>query len=104
MFFTDQCLIVTYRLNHRRTRLEAHVLARLGPVLDDVPQLLGYKDDLLFQSDVGETRLSRAAQNADENGQSDLASKAVSVLFRILSAARETKLVSELPHLGAKPT
>jgi hypothetical protein len=102
--FADRSVIVTCRTNLSRARLEAHVLERLGPVSDDVPQLLGCRDTMLFQSDVGETRLSHAVTVADETRQAELAAEAVAALFRIQAAARRTSLMSDLPHLGVKPS
>ena len=99
--FETQSVIVTYRPKINRTRLEAHVLRALGPHSADIPKFLGIRDGLLFQSDLGATRLSQAIQAADAADRHDLAAEAVASIFRIHSAARKTDLVSELPHLGA---
>ena len=58
LHFKDRTAIATLRANFRRTHLEAFVLEQLAPHCDDIPKVLGVHNDVLFQSDTGETRLS----------------------------------------------
>jgi hypothetical protein len=91
----------TLRENYRRTHLEAYVLQQLGPQCDDIPRVLGVNEDVLFQSDTGETRLSREIMLHREADQIDLAAEATAAIFRIHAAARQTDLGEMLPHLGS---
>ncbi|MFW8635512.1 hypothetical protein [Cribrihabitans pelagius] len=101
LHFADRTVIATLRRNFRRTHLEAYVLEQLAPHCDDIPQVLGVQDDVLFQSDTGATRLSSEIIAHPESDQLELAAESVAAIFRIQAAARQTGLAAILPHLGA---
>lgn len=101
LHYPDRTVIATLRANFRRTHLEAYVLEQLAPHCDDIPRVLGVHDDVLFQSDTGETRLSTEIIEHDPEDQLELAAEACAAIFRIQAAARKTRLHEMLPHLGA---
>lgn len=101
LHFGEDTAIATLRDNFRRTHLEAYVLEKLGPHCDDIPRVLGVNDDVLFQSDTGEIRLSREVLEHDTGDQVELAAEACAAIFRIHAAARQTDLAEMLPHLGS---
>jgi len=77
------------------------VLEKLGPHCDDIPRVLGVNEDVLFQSDTGEIRLSSEVLEHNESDQVELAAEACAAIFRIHAAARQTDLAEMLPHLGS---
>lgn len=93
-------VIATLRPNHRRTHLEAVVLAKLGSVCDAVPRMLGLVDKVMFQEDVGDDRLNRAIRRVRGDDRITLAAAAVDSIFRYQSAARQTDLATFVPPLG----
>lgn len=99
--FKTWSMIVSSRKNLGRTNLEARVLEQLQDHTDCSAGFLGLDDNLLFQADVGNERLSQKIQTLGATEREDLADKAVAALFDIQSAARKTPLKSELPQLGA---
>ncbi|UWQ73925.1 hypothetical protein [Leisingera sp. M658] len=101
LHFKDRTVIATLRANFRRTHLEAFVLEQLAPHCDDIPQVLGVHNDVLFQSDTGQVRLSEEIIEHAPGDQLELAAEACAAIFRIQAAARKTELHSVLPHLGA---
>lgn len=101
LHLTDRTVIATLRPNFRRTHLEAHVLTELNQHCSDLPECLGVVGDILFQSDVGKRRLNVEIARADPPAQLDLAAEAVSAIFRIHAAARQTGLNEIMPHLGS---
>lgn len=101
LHYPDHTVIATLRANFRRTHLEAYVLEQLAPHCDDIPRVLGVHDDVLFQSDTGQTRLSTEIIEHGEADQLELAAEACAAIFRIQAAARQTSLHEMLPHLGA---
>jgi hypothetical protein len=101
LHFGEDTAIATLRENFRRTHLEAYVLEKLAPHCDDIPRVLGVNEDVLFQSDTGEIRLSREVMEHDESDQIELAAEACAAIFRIHAAARKTDLAEMLPHLGS---
>ncbi|MFC3614327.1 hypothetical protein ACFORG_11190 [Lutimaribacter marinistellae] len=103
LHFHDRDVIATLRPNFRRTHLEAYVLEKLSAECDDVPEPLGVAGDILFQSDVGSRRLNEEIVAHGGAGRMHLAAEAVSAIFRIHSAARQTELNKVMPHLGANP-
>ncbi len=101
MYLGNRSVIVTWRSRTGRAQREILVLRHLSPRCRDMPRLLGFKDNLLFQSDLGEVRLSQEVHRADPDRQADLAAEAVASIFRIQSAARSVRELDALPHLGA---
>ena len=101
LHFKDWSAIATLRQNFRRTHLEAHVLEQLAPYCDDIPRVLGVNDDVLFQSDTGDIRLSEEVMMHEEADQVELAAEACAGIFRIHAAARQTGLAEMMPHLGS---
>lgn len=98
--FSDETVIATQRRNFRRTNLEGLILQQIAPVCDDVPAFLGMSDGILFQSDIGGTRLGDEVRAHEVADQLDLAAEACASIFRYQSAARQTGLLSLLPKLG----
>lgn len=98
---SDQTFIATSRESMARTRLEAYILYKLAPKSDFVPRFIGFRDDVLFQSDAGTTRLSSALSTASPAEKEALAVKSVEGLFKIHRAARDVALHDQLPHLGS---
>lgn len=101
--FRDRTVIATYRHRPGRAHRETTILRHLSPLCDDMPRFLGFENGVLFQSDVGGTRLSQQVQGLDAAGRADLAAQAVASIFRIQAAARRVSELEELPHLGAMP-
>lgn len=101
LHFKDRDVIATLRPNFRRTHLEAHVLDALSAHCDDTPRNLGVVGEIMFQSDVGDSRLNVEIVHHNQSGQIDLAAEAIEAIFRIQSAARRTDLGRMMPHLGA---
>jgi len=101
LHYPDHNVIATLRPDFRRTHLEAHVLEELAPHCDDIPQVLGVSDDVMFQSDTGEMRLNAEIMEQDPVDQVELAAEAVAAIFRIQAAGRQTNLAEMLPHLGS---
>jgi len=100
LHLTDRTVIATLRPNFRRTHLEAHVLTELGKHSSDLPECLGVVGEIMFQSDVGKRRLNVEIAEVAPQAQIDLAAQAVSAIFRIHGAARQTELNEIMPHLG----
>ncbi|KZX95271.1 MAG: hypothetical protein ACU0CJ_00990 [Sulfitobacter sp.] len=100
LHLTDRTVIATLRPNFRRTHLEAHVLTELGRHCSDLPECLGVVGEIMFQSDVGKRRLNVEVAQVAPAVQLDLAGEAVSAIFRIHGAARQTELNAIMPHLG----
>lgn len=103
IFLDGRTVIVTRRRGGGRAHRETLVLRELSPCCADMPRFLGFEDGLLFQSDLGENRLSQLSQEVDEARRADLAAQAVAAIFRIQSAARGVASLGDLPHLGASP-
>jgi hypothetical protein len=99
----DREVFATLRPNFRRTHLEAFVLTELGKHCDDLPQCLGVEGEIMFQSSVGDRRLNIEIAKVGQSKRQALAEEAVAGIFRIHSAARQTKLHEMLPHLGTAP-
>lgn len=97
----DRSVYVSRRESDGRTRLEADVLGALSPETDLVPQFLGIRDGLAFQSDLGSDRISLNVRKLEPDGQYDLAYRAVRSLFEIHAAARRVDLHNKTPQLGA---
>lgn len=98
--FSNESVIATQRRNFRRTHLEGLILEQLAPVCDDIPRFLGMADGVLFQSDLGGTRLSDEVLEHDREDQLDLAAEACASIFRFQSAARQTGLSGLVPKIG----
>lgn len=96
-------VFATLRPNFRRTHLEAFVLTELGKHCDDLPRCLGVRGEIMFQSSVGDRRLNIEIAKVSTSKRHALAEEAVAGIFRIHSAARQTKLNEMLPHLGTAP-
>lgn len=101
LHFADRDVIATLRPNFRRTHLEAYVLDRLAPYTNNIPKVLGVVGEIMFQTDVGHSRLNQEIVLHGKDKQLDLAAEAVAGIFRIQSAARMTDLAQTMPHLGA---
>jgi hypothetical protein len=97
----ERNVFATLRPNFRRTHLEAFVLTELGKHCDDIPQCLGVVGEIMFQSNVGDRRLNIEIARVGGAKRAAMAEDAVSAIFRIHSAARQTQLHTMLPHLGA---
>ncbi|MGO4908113.1 hypothetical protein ACEN2J_07240 [Pseudorhodobacter sp. W20_MBD10_FR17] len=96
----DSTVVATSREDKPRTALEAFVLFRLQKTCDDIPRYLGFSDNVLFQSDVGQNRLTLDLTHAKPARRNDLMAAAVAGLFRIQRAGRENGIEKHLPHLG----
>ena len=81
--------------------MEAYVLKALRRHCDDVPEFLGFEDNVLFQSDVGSRRLNLQLAMSAPAASEDLLAQAVAAMFRIHRAGRAEQLEARLPHLGA---
>lgn len=101
LHFGERTAIATLRKNFRRTHLEAYVLEQLAPHCDDIPRVLGINEDVLFQSDTGDIRLSTEVLEHKKGDQVELAAEACAAIFRIHAAGRKTDLGDKLPHMGA---
>jgi hypothetical protein len=97
----EMTAIASCRDDFRRTRIEAFALRKLGPVCDAMPTCLGLKDDVLFQSDVGQRRLNVAMFEADAPERLETADKAVRALFSMHRAARTAEMHKYMPPLGS---
>lgn len=102
-YLPDRSIIVTHRPDFRRNRREAEVLGELGPDCDRMPRLLGARDGLMFQSDMGEVRLSQRIQTATDAQRLALAQEAVAAILAIQAAGRNSALMRSLPRLGSDP-
>lgn len=101
LHFDDTDLIATRRPDMGHTRREALVLRELGRHCDDVPRLLGFDGEILFQSDVG-TRLNQEIGRHRQSGRLDIAAQAVSAIFRYQNAARRADMARHLSPLGTR--
>jgi hypothetical protein len=70
---------------------------------DRTPRFLGLDGALMFQSDVGQIRLSQRIHAVAPDKRQDLAVDAVRGLFEIHRAARLTELDKVLPAVGGSP-
>lgn len=100
-YLPDRSIVVTHRPNSRRNQREIDVLSELGRQCDRMPRLLGTHEDLIFQSDMGEERLSQRVQTANADERLALARDAVQAIFEIQTAGRNSPLMERLPKLGA---
>lgn len=99
--FADHTVIATNRPHSGRALHEDKILSQLGPICGAVPKILGRSGSLIFQTDVGRTRLSRAVQDAAPEAQKALAQQAIAAIFEIQAAASTTPLMADIPQLGA---
>lgn len=93
-------VIATLRPNFRRAHLEAFVLQELHPYTSDVPECLGVDGEIVFQSDIGTRRLNIEISKVSQSRRHDLATEAITKIFRIQRAALQAGLNTKMPHLG----
>lgn len=98
--FSNEAVIATQRRNFRSTHLEAMILEQMSPLCDDMPRYLGMTDGILFQSDLGGTRLDIEVLDHEPADQIELAAEACASIFRIQSAARQSGVVGMVPKIG----
>lgn len=97
----DRTLIVSQRPDGDQARVERLVLSALQPHTDAVPRLLGQSGRLMFQSDVGITRLNALIHATPGDQRSALADQAVAALFEVQRAGHRAGLAEAgLPLKG----
>lgn len=97
-------LVATRRENADRGESEAALLQVLSRAGASVPQVYGYRDGLLLQSDAGRERLSWRMATAERDERLALAQSAVIALETCRRlVAGQGDLLKYLPGLGARP-
>jgi len=87
----------------RRYRHEALVLEQLQDQCGVTPRFLGRDQELLFQEDVGGSRISQHIHSLPAIAREALADQAVAGIFAFQRGARNTSLSQNIPQLGATP-
>jgi len=98
LYFDDTSIIATTRKDRWKIELESQVLSRMSLFSTDCPEFLGVCDSILFQSDLGDRRLSQEILKVEGDQRSHLAQEAVSSIFRLQSAARKASLQDAIPQ------
>ena len=96
----DMTAIASCRDDFRRTRVEAFALRKLGATCDAMPRCLGFTENVLFQSDVGQRRLN-VVMFEEREARPQIAAKAVDALFSIHRAGRAAEMHKYMPPLGS---
>ena len=97
-------VIVTRRETPARSETEAALLQVLSSEGAPVPAVIGFRDGLLVQQDVGRRRLSFAMASADADQKAALARSALTSLQACRAAMdRRPDILSKLPGLGTRP-
>ncbi len=98
--FQNKSIIVTSRDTLEQTSYEALILGELQKYTKASPAFLGQDNELMFQSDVGAKRLGQHMYQLDTAAQECMAQNAVTALFDIHKAARQTNLAGKLHQMG----
>lgn len=101
--FAKWSLIISFRGDIARCRHEALVLEQLQDQCSVTPRFLGCDQELLFQEDVGGTRISQHIHSLSPIAREALADQAVAGIFAFQGGARNTSLAQNIPQLGATP-
>ncbi len=99
-YFGDNSLIVTYRKQEQRARLEALVLKTLSQMSVPAPQLIAWRGRWLLQQDLGGERLSQALVSADSERAHQLLDNAISGLAQAQLAGLRNNLQRHIVTLG----
>ncbi|WP_179378564.1 hypothetical protein [Jannaschia marina] len=95
--------IATRRDTPARTETEAGLLQVLSAEGASVPNVLGYRDGLLLQEDLGRNRLSYAVAGASDADRPALLRAALTALQGCRAAiARRPEVAARLPGLGTR--
>ncbi|MGB3409356.1 MAG: hypothetical protein WBA67_17880 [Jannaschia sp.] len=101
---SGRTVIATRRENLDRAEHEAAILSVLHQSGAPVPEVIGFRDGLLLQSDAGRNRLSFAMTEADAATRDRLARKAIEALETCRAAVEaQPDLLASLPGLGTRP-
>ena len=93
-------IYATRRKNEKISDKEARVLTSLFEAGAPVPKVLGFKDGILLQQDLGNLRLSQALADVSNGSTFELLHAALESLTRIHRAAEAAGLDETVPPIG----
>lgn len=100
----DRTVIATWRPRKQRREMEILLLKELHAAGAGVPEYLGGRGEMLFQSDAGSRRLTAELGRAETAHRQRIATRAFESLWSMKQAAHECGLLQKLPTLGlSKP-
>ncbi len=98
--FSAWTAIASRRENPRRIEREAAFLAAMSRAGAPVPEFLGAPEGVLFQSDLGSTRLTAELTRTDGSAREALVASAFESLWQIKDAARSAGFLAEAPPIA----